>query len=128
MHWVTRGRSDKIIWKCVQYTGSVVIRPRNDVLPVRGVCNRLDRVSMPPGRLSSCGTSLGIPDSNGAVGGPGDDVPPIGRVCNGQDRVSVPLERMADCSTSLGIPDSNGVVVGSGDDVAPIGRVSNGQH
>src|SRR5258706_11952 len=110
MGWVTRGRSDRSIWKCAQYTGSAVIRPRNDVLPLRGVCNRLDRVSVPPERIANWSMCLSIPDSNGAVTGSGDDVLPIGRVSNGQHQGSVPLERIADWSTSLGIPDSNGVV------------------
>src|SRR5258706_14991442 len=107
MHWVTRGRSDKIIWKCVQYTGSVVIRPRNDVLPIRGVCNRLDRVSMPPGRLSSCFTSHGIPDSNSVVEGSGDDLPPIRRGSNRPHVVNVPLKNTTNCITRIGIPQTN---------------------
>ena len=113
------------MWKSVARTGSVVRRPRDDVLPIRGVRNRRDRALA---RIADYSASLGIPDSNGAVEGSGDDVAPIGRVSNGPHQVSVPLERISDCSTSLGIPDSNGAVVGSGDDVAPIGRVSNGPH
>ncbi len=89
---------------------------------------RLHPVNMPLERIANWSTSLGIPDSNGAVVGSGEDVAPIGRVSNGQHLVSVPLQRIADWSTSLGIPDSNGAVVRSGDDVAPIGRVSNGPH
>src|SRR5258706_238691 len=72
----------------------------------------------PMSRVADCGTSLGIPDSNGVITGSGDDVVPIGGVGNGPHPVSVPLERTADCSTSLGIPDSNGVIEGSGGDVA----------
>ena len=64
--------------------GSVAIRRRNKVLPVRGVCNRLDRVSILPKRLASCSVSLSILDSNGVVIGSGDDALPIGRVSNGQ--------------------------------------------
>ncbi len=83
---------------------------------------------MPLERIADWSTSLGIPDSNGVVGGSRDDMAPIGRVSNRAHQPIVPLERIADCSTSLGIPDSNGAVVGPGDDVLPIGRVSNGPH
>src|SRR5258706_353958 len=124
MDRATRGRSDGSRWRCVPYASSVATRPRNDVLPIRKVSNRLD---MPLERLAGCSTSLGMTGSNGAIEGSGDDVAPIGRVGNGPHRVSVPLERIADCGTSLGIPDSNGAIIGSGDDMAPIGRASNGR-
>ncbi len=78
--------------------------------------------------MADWSTSLGIPDSNGAVGGSGDDAAPIGRASYGHHRDSVPLKRVANWSTSLGIPDSNGTICRSGDDVLPIGRVSNGHH
>src|SRR5258706_12427382 len=116
MDRVTRGRLDGSRWKCVPHTGSVVTRPRNDVLPVRSVSNRLDRVGMPLERLSSCSTGLSIPGSNGVIVGSGDDVAPIGRVSNVRHPAIVPLERLADCGTSFGIPDSNGAIAGSGDD------------
>src|SRR5258706_10410147 len=125
MDRATRGRSDGSRWRCVPYASSVATRPRNDVLPIRKVSNRLD---MPLERLAGCSTSLGIPGSNGAVVGSGDDVAPIMRVSNGRHPESVPLERIANCGTSLGIPDSNGAIKGSRDDVAPIGRASNGPH
>lgn len=83
--------------------GDVVIRPRSDVLPVRRVRNGLHRVSMPFERIADCITSLGNPDSNGAVAGSGDEVPPIGRVSKG---VGMPLERIAYCCT--GIPRKGG--------------------
>src|SRR5258706_561676 len=118
MDRATRGRSDGSRWKCVPHTDSVVTRPRNNVLPVRRVSNRLDRVGMPRERLAGRSTSLGIPGSNGAIVGSGDDVAPIGRVGNGHHQVSVPLERIADWGTSLGIPDSNGVMVGTAECVA----------
>jgi len=60
----------------------LIVRPRNDMLPIRGVSSRLHWVSMHLERLTDSGTSLGIPDSNGAVAGSGDDAPPIGRVSN----------------------------------------------
>ncbi len=125
MRWVTRGRWDRRMWKWAQYTGSVVIRPRNDVL---GVGNRPDRVSMHPERLASCSMSRSIPGSDGSVIGSRDNMPPIGRVSNRQHPVSMPLKGITNWSASLSIPDSNGVVARSGDDVLAIGRVSNGPH
>src|SRR5258706_13916564 len=107
----TRGKSDGSRWKCVPHTGSVVTRPRNDVLPVRGVSNRPDRVGMPLERLSGCSISLSIPDSNGTIKGSGDDVAPIGRVGNGQNGARVPLERKADSGTSVSIQNQNGPFV-----------------
>ena len=83
------------IWKWVPYTGSIVIRPRSDVAPIRRVSNRLDRVGMPLERLANCGTSLSIPGSNGAIEGSRGDVASIKRVSNGPYRGSVPLERIA---------------------------------
>src|SRR5258706_16000906 len=108
MDRATRGRPDGSRWKCVPHTGSVVTRPRNDVLPVRRVSNRLDLVGMPLERLAGCNTSLSIPDSNGVVAGSGDDVAPIGRVGNGQHRASVPLERADECGAGHGSPDWSG--------------------
>ena len=61
----------------------LVVRPRNDMLPVRRVSSRPHCVSMPLERLADSSTSLGIPDSNGAVGRSGDDALPVGRVSNG---------------------------------------------
>src|SRR5258706_568383 len=81
--------------------------------PIGRVSNGPYPASVPLERIPNWSTSLGIPDSNGAVRGSGDDVLFIGRVSNGLYPVSVPLESITDWSTSLGIPDSNGEVVGS---------------
>ena len=62
--------------------GHVVISPRNDVLPIREICSRQDRVSIHPERLASCSTSLSTPGANGAISRSRDDVPPIARVSN----------------------------------------------
>src|SRR5258708_7778487 len=105
MDRATRGRSDGSKWKCIPHTGSVVTRPRSDVLPVRRESNGLHGVGVPLERIAGCGTSIGIPGSNGAVDGSGDDVAPIGRVSNGRHAANVPLEGTADCGTSIGIPD-----------------------
>src|SRR5258706_12033334 len=99
MDRATRGRSDGSRWKCVPHTGSVVTRPRNDVLPVRRASNRLDRAGMPLEKIAYCGTSIGIPDSNGLIVGSGDDVAPIGRVGNGQHRVTQPRTTITDRGT-----------------------------
>src|SRR5258706_13495198 len=112
MDRATRGRSDVSRWKCAQHTGSVVTRTRNDELAVRRVSNRLDREGMPLERIADCGTSLGIPDSNGVIVGFGGAAGRIGRESTGGDPSIKQLERIADCGTSLGIPDSNGVIVG----------------
>src|SRR5258706_9371070 len=118
MDRATRGRSEGSRCKCVPHTGSVVTRPRNDVLPVRRVSNRLDLLGMALERLAGCSTGLSIPDSNGVIVGSGDDVAPIGRASNRRHAVSVPLERLADCGTSLGIPKAEGGVKVSGSEVA----------
>ena len=46
------------------------------------VSNRQYPVSVPLKRIPDWGTSLSIPDSNGAIGGSRDNVMPIGRVSN----------------------------------------------
>jgi len=51
---------------------------------------------VPLERIANRSTSLGIPDSNGGVGGSGDDVLPVGRVSNGPHSASMPHERVAD--------------------------------
>src|SRR5260370_1329053 len=75
---------------------------------------------MPLQRLTNCGASLGIPDSNGAVIRSGDDVPSVRRVSNGLHVFGVPLQRLTNCSASLGIPDSNGAITRSRDDMPAI--------
>src|SRR5258706_102967 len=124
MDQATRGRSDGSRWKCVPHTDSFVTRPRNDVLPVRRVSNRLDQVGMPRERLAGRSTSLSIPDSNGVIPGSGDDVAPIGRVGNGLHPPIMPRKRLANYNTRLSIPDSNCVVVGSSDHAGPIRRIA----
>jgi hypothetical protein len=79
--------------------------------------------------LADRSTSLGIPNSNGAVIGSRDDVLAIGRVSNRESHIiSVPLDQLANRSTSLGVPDPNSAVVGSGDDILAFGRESNRIH
>src|SRR5258706_10872254 len=123
MDRATRGRSDGGRWKCVPHTDSFFTRPRNDVLPVRRVSNRLDHVGMPLERLAGRSTSLGIPDSNGAIVGSGNDVAPIGRVGNGLHHARVPLERIADGDPKIALPDSSHAPIASADDVLTIRTV-----
>src|SRR5258706_15784904 len=108
MDRATRGRSEGSRWKCVPHTGSVVTRPRNDVLPVRRVSNRLDLLGMALERLAGCSTGLSIPDSNGAIVGSGDDVAPIGRVSNGRQERKGPLEGKAEDVGGRGILKKKG--------------------
>src|SRR5258706_14969867 len=110
MDRAARGRSDGSRWKCVPRTGGVVTRPRNGVLRVRRVSNRLDRVGIPLERLAGCSTSLSIPGSNGVVVGSGDDVAPIGRVSNRRQQLKMALERETVGVARLGIPDSKRVI------------------
>src|SRR5258706_15156824 len=110
MDGVTRGRSDGSIWKCVPNMGGAVTGPRNDVLPIRRVSVRLERLGMPLERLAGCSTSLSNPVSNGMIIRSGDDVAPIGRVRNGRHQVSVPLKRIDNRRTNVGIPHWTGAL------------------
>ena len=54
MNWVARGRLDRSIWKCVQYMGIVVIRPRNDVLPTLWIVGPVERTGPHISEVYTC--------------------------------------------------------------------------